>query len=81
MRAFHIAQTGCDAAIVGPYKRSSLTKTAVLKSAPVSGALKICGNLYYMSQILAWLAKDRRDLQEQIEWREQISELMEPLMN
>jgi hypothetical protein len=34
-----------------------------------------------MSQILAWLAKDRRDLQEQIEWREQISELMEPLMN
>ena len=29
-------------------------------------------NLFDLSQILAWLAKERRDVQEQLEWREQI---------
>jgi hypothetical protein len=34
-----------------------------------------------LSQILAWLAKERRDIQEQLGWREQIPELMAPLLN
>ena len=43
---------------------------AVLHAEPVPGAPNETRNLYDVSQILAWLAKERRDLQEQIEWRE-----------
>ena len=48
---------------------------------PVPGTPKESRNLYEVSQILAWLAKERRDVQEQLEWREQIPELLKPLMN
>jgi hypothetical protein len=30
-----------------------------------------------VSQVLAWLAKERRDVQEQVDWREQIPGLLE----
>ena len=36
-------------------------------------------NLFDVSQILAWLAKERRDVQEQLEWREQIPDLIASL--
>jgi hypothetical protein len=36
-------------------------------------------NLFEASQVIAWLAKERRDLQEQVEWREQIPVLMSAL--
>ena len=45
------------------------------------GAPKECRNLFDFRQILAWLAKERRDVQEQLQWRENIPELMKSLMN
>jgi len=36
--------------------------------------------LFDVSQILAWLAKERRDVQQQLEWRKQIPKLMKPLL-
>jgi len=47
----------------------------------VPGSPPQAANLYDVSQILAWLARDRRDLEEQLVWREQISDLLKPLMN
>ena len=38
-------------------------------------------NVFDVSQVLAWLAKERRDLHEQLEWREQIPKLLAPLMS
>ena len=68
-RAFHIAHTGSDVEITGQYKDNTPTTIAVCGTEPVPGAPKETRNLYDMSQILAWLAKERRDVQEQIEWR------------
>jgi hypothetical protein len=80
-RVFHISQTGHDVEIDGPYKNNTPTTIPVRKTVRVPGAPKRSKNLYDVSQILAWLAKERRDVQEQLEWRERIPELLEPLWN
>lgn len=80
-RTYHIARTGCDVNVLGPYKDNSPTTIPVMRHRRVPGSPEKCRNLFDMSQILAWLAKERRDLQEQMEWREQIPSLMEPLAN
>lgn len=80
-RAFHIARSGEDAKIVGQYKGSTPTTIAVRTLEPVPGAPKESRTLYDISQILAWLAKERRDIQEQLKWRERIPGLMESLVN
>ena len=78
-RTFHIARTGVDAEIAGQYKDTTPTTIVLRKTKPVPGVPKQCGNLFDLSQILAWLARERRDIQEQMEWREKIPELMKPL--
>ena len=67
--------------IVGQYKDNTPTTIPIRQAKAVPGAPKECRTLYDVSQILAWLAKERRDLQEQLEWREKIPELMESLAN
>ena len=66
--------------IVGQYKGNSPTSIAVRETKRVPGAPARCCNLFDVSQILAWLAKERRDVQEQLEWREEIPELLAPLL-
>lgn len=78
-RAFHIARCGSDVEIVGQYKDQSPTTIAVRETKRVPGAPPQCRNLFDVSQILAWLAKERRDVQEQLEWREQIPDLLNSL--
>jgi hypothetical protein len=81
-RAYHIARCGHDANVIGQYRDQSPTSIAVVKKEkPVPGAPQQCQNLFDVSQILAWLAKERRDVQEQLKWREQIPELLKLLMN
>jgi len=80
-RAFHIARTGADVDITAQYKGNTPTTIAVKEQKPVPGMPKKSGNLYDVSQILAWLAQERRDIQEQLEWREEIPELMHSLPN
>jgi len=80
-RSWNIARTGFDAAIVGSYNKSTPTTIEVENVSRVPGSPPRVANLYDVSQILAWLARDRRDLEEQLQWREQISDLLKPLMN
>jgi hypothetical protein len=80
-RAFHIARSGKDVEIVGQYKGQSPTTIGIQELKPVPGSQKGCGNLFDVSQVLAWLAKERNDVQEQIEWREQIPRLLQSLTN
>ena len=74
-RTYHIARSGTDVEIIGQYKGNSPTSIGVRKTKSVPGAPAKCSNLFDLSQILAWLAKERRDVQEQLEWREQIPDL------
>jgi len=80
-RTLHIAKTGHDVEIAGPYKGEKPTTIRVRKGKRVPGSPPTCRNLYDLSQVLAWLAKERRDLQEQLEWREKIPDLMKGLLN
>ena len=80
-RAFHIARCGSDAEVRGPYKGNAPTTIAMRKGICVPGAPQQCRTLFDLSQILAWLAKERRGIQEQLEWRNTIPELMAPLLN
>jgi hypothetical protein len=78
-RVYHIAQTGHDVEIIGPYKDQRPTTIRIHQTERVPGTPKGIKNLYDLSQILAWLAGERRDVQEQLEWREEISPILEPL--
>jgi hypothetical protein len=80
-RTYHIFRTGYDADVLGPYKDNTPITIPVRPTNRVPGTPKQSRNLYEVSQILAWLAKERRDVHEQLEWREQIPELLKPLMN
>ena len=80
-RTFHIARFGYDADVVGQYKGSTPATIDMQKTKRVPGAPHECRNLFDLSQILAWLAKERRDVQEQLEWREKIHELLARLRN
>lgn len=75
-RALHIAKCGHDVEIVGKYMENSPSTIEVRKIKKVPGAPEHCMNLFDLSQILAWLARERRDVQERLAWREQISGLM-----
>jgi hypothetical protein len=80
-RAFHIASCGYDAVVLRQYKTNTPTTIPMQKTKLVPGAPEQCRNLFGLSQILAWLAQERRDVQEQLEWRERIPKLMAPLLN
>jgi len=79
-RAYHIANTGHDVSIAGNYAKQTPTTIDVSTAGAVPGTPGQSRNLYDLSQILAWLAKERRDVQEQLEWRGQIAGLMGALM-
>jgi len=79
-RAYHIARTGSDVEITDHYKDNSPTTIGFKKTNRVPGAPAQSTNVFDVSQVLAWLAKERRDVQEQVEWREQIPDLIAPLV-
>lgn len=80
-RTYHIACRGYDVAVVGQYKDSTPTTINIRRTKRVPGTPEQCHNLFDLSQILAWLAKERRDIQEQVIWRDMISGLLKPLLH
>jgi len=78
-RAYHIANTGKDVHLDGPFKGNDPTTIPTSPTDLVGGSPQKSSTVFDLSQILSWLAKERNDLQEQIEWREQIPELLAPL--
>ena len=80
-RTFHIACTGHDVEIVGQYRDQTPTTIETKRTRRVPGSPVPSKNLFDIGQVLAWLAKERRDIQEQLEWREQIPAILKPLMN
>jgi hypothetical protein len=66
--------------IVGPYKDNTPDTIPVRMAQKIPGAPSECRNLYDVSQSLAWLAKERRDVQERLAWREGTHDLITPLV-
>lgn len=78
-RAFNIALDGWDVAIDEAYNRRLPSTIRVHPTTMVPGTPAGCRNLFDISQVLAWLARERRDVQQQLEWRERIPALLQPL--
>ena len=78
-RAFHMARTGFDADVTGNYKDRTPSTIEMMATSRVRGTPTRSTNLFDLSQILSWLATQRRDVQEQLAWREKISDLMASL--
>lgn len=79
-RVLHISRTGHDVEIIGPYKDKSPSTIPVRKGQKIPGAPAVSVSLFDISQNLAWLARDRRDVQEQLEWKQSIPQLMKVLL-
>jgi hypothetical protein len=76
-RTCHIARTGRDAEVIGP---SRACRPVASRRPRATRCLAVLPQtLFDLSQALAWLAKERRDVAEQLEWREQIPALLAPL--
>ena len=78
-RAWHVIETGGDAEIAGTFRGVTPTTIATTAANAVPGAPATSRNLFDVSQALAWVARQRRDVVEQITWREQIPDLLEQL--
>jgi len=79
-RTWHIIHTGNDVAMADLFEKAPPTAKAVNQGDPVPGAVIPGDNLFAVSQALSWLAKERRDVQEQAQWQQEIPELIQELM-
>jgi len=80
-RAYHISTSGYDVEILGNYRNETPTTIRVGRTRRVPGTPERVRNAFDVSQVLAWLARERNDLQERLEWRQQIPGLMKALVN
>ena len=79
-RTWHITRSGQDVTFADPFEKGSPTQKTVLMGDNVPGAVLPGDNVYAVSQALSWLAKERKDVQEQLEWKQQILGLVQPLL-
>lgn len=79
IRAWHITKSGKDVEQADPFEKGKPTEKQVKIVKPVPGAVLPGDSVYAVSQSLSWLAKERRDVQEQLEWKQQIPALLSPL--
>lgn len=79
-RTWHITRNGYDVSLADPFEPGSPTEKTVVRGADVPGAILPGDTAFAVAQSLAWLAKERRDVQEQLLWKQQIPSLMQPLL-
>jgi hypothetical protein len=72
--------TGHDVKLSDPFEKGKPTEKTVEPTAEVPGAVIPVDSVYAVSQALSWLAKERWDVQEQLEWKQQIPDLVKPLL-
>lgn len=79
-RAYHIATTGYDADMVLPFEKAVPSRRQVQPSRKVPGAVDGPLNAYGVCQVLSWLAKERREMQEHLAREQEIEALIEKLI-
>jgi len=75
-RAFHICVNGRDVEIVDPFAKGEATEKPVKSTIDVPGAARPAKTLYYVSQALSWVATQRSNTEERVEWQGAIPELI-----
>ena len=80
VRAYHIGCRGVDVKIEKMLRGVSVTAIPVKDLRPVIGALAGSLNIFAISQVLTWLAGDRGEFQEQLNWKSQVYEMLAKLV-
>lgn len=78
-RAFHICESGYDVEYVNPFAEGEPTTKQVKHLQRVPGSPDKSANLYDVSQALSWIASNRQNTDERVEWQSQIPELIDRL--
>ena len=79
-RVWHICTTGHDGEPARPAERALPHQREMKPGERVPGSPGTAANAYHVSQALAWLAKERRDVEESLEWMAGIPGLMRSLV-
>jgi len=80
-RAFHIAEDGHDVALADPFEKAPASRRKIKQGNPVPGALFPARNAYGISQVLSWLARERHEVEDQLQRTREIPVLMRRLLN
>ena len=78
-RTYLICQTGFDGVFIDPFDKRVPSQKAMKKTERVSGAPPKAENTYAVGQALAWIARQRLDLQEQTQYMREIPQLMQAM--
>lgn len=78
-RIYHICLTGHDVEIYPPFAPGTATEKSVRQLAAVPGAAMPACTLYDVSQALTWVATQRANAEERVEWQSNVSPLMNKL--
>lgn len=79
-RTYHITKTGYDGIPVDRFEKAPPHRKTMKSSVKVPGAPPRASNAFEISQALAWLAQERRDVQEQVDRMREIPDLMKTLL-
>jgi Domain of unknown function (DUF932) len=78
-RTYLICQSGRDGQFTTPFEKASPHRKRMKITAQVPGAPQKATNAYSVCQALAWIAKERRDLKDQVDGMREIPDLMKRL--
>jgi hypothetical protein len=79
-RTWHITRSGFDVTFADPFEKGLATEKTVNFDRKVPGAVLPGNSVYAVAQSLSWLAKERRDIQEQLQMKREIHDLLKPLL-
>ena len=79
-RTYLICTKGWDGKFADPFEKAPPHAKAMERTKEVPGSLLSRDTAYSICQALAWIAKERRDIQEQLDWMREIPDLMGALL-
>lgn len=79
VRVLGIVQHGCDVEMLGNIRDIPPSHVRTKDLDRVPGVESPVGNLFGVSQVLSWVAGQRSEISEDLEWRSQVPELIDKL--
>src|ERR1043166_9209319 len=80
VRAYHISLRGVDVDIEKMVRGVHAATLPIREISCVVGAIIDSLNVFAISQALTWLAGDRTELQEQLDWKSQVFTMLAKLL-
>jgi hypothetical protein len=79
-RVYHICRTGMDARFANCAEKALPHHKKMIPTKSVPGSPSPANNAYHICQALSWVAKERRQIQDQLDGMQQLPELMKALL-